>query len=108
MKKMEAEMKQKVFLAECPGVHIHPVLLHGSRPYRCHVSGSNEWWISQGPMGFDYETMLRVNELERIGKGFQKTWPLFMPHITKLVERVPDSRQIFTMNKYVEVIHLAH
>jgi len=43
-------------------------------------------------MGFDHEAMLRMNELKRIGKGFQETWSLFMLLITELVENVLDGR----------------
>ena len=59
-------------------------------------------------MGFDHEAMLRVNELKRIGKGFQKTWSLFMLLITELVEDVLDGRQVFAMDEYVKIVHLAH
>ena len=39
-------------------------LPHGSCPYRFHGSGSDERWIDQGPMRFNHDAMLRVNELE--------------------------------------------
>lgn len=92
MEKVEAEMKYKIRLAERPCIHIHQSLRHGSCPYRLHGSGVDERWVDQGPMGFDNDTILRVNELERIGKGFQKTWSLFVLCIAELVEDLLDSR----------------
>ena len=90
MEKVEAEMKYKVRLAERPGVYIHQSLLHGSCPYRLHGGGGDERWIDQGPMRFDNDTMPRVNELERIGIGFQETWSLFVRRIPEPVEDLLD------------------
>ena len=92
MEKVEAEMKYKIRLAERPGIHTHQSLLHGSCPYRLHGSGGDERWVDQSPMRFDHDAILRVNELERIGKGFQKTWPVFVPRITEMVEDLLDRR----------------
>jgi hypothetical protein len=90
MQEMEAEMKEKVRLAERLGIHIQPPLSHGSRPYRLHGSGADERWVGQSPMRFDYDAMLRVNKLERIGKGFQKPRPMFVTCITELTEELFD------------------
>src|SRR5436309_5922979 len=84
VKKVEAEMKYKIRLAKRPRIHTHQSLLHGSCPYRLHCSGGDERWVDQGAMRFDHAAILRVSGLERLGKGFQTTWPLFVPSITAM------------------------
>ena len=108
MKKVEAEMKHEICLAESPCLHVPKPRPHGSCPYRNHVGCADERRVDQGPVRFNNGAMFRMDELQRIRKFLQEALVLFVLTIIKLVEDLRDDRQIFSVDQQVEVVHLAH
>ena len=66
---VKAEMEEKIFMAQDPGIDSCPVLSPGSCPHRFHGGSVYERWIGQSPMRFHNEAVLRMNEFKRVGIG---------------------------------------
>ncbi len=69
MMEVKAEMEQKIFIAKGPGIYSCPLLSPGPRPHWFQVGSSDKRWVSQSPMRFNKETMIWMNEFQRIGEG---------------------------------------
>ena len=57
-------------------------------------------------MRLDDDTVSGVVELKRVGVDFQKSRPVLMRGVPKLMEDLVDGREVFVMDQQIEIVHM--
>lgn len=106
MQEMEAEVYEEIGVAEGSGLNIQYSTSFGSCPDRSHCCAGGDRGVSQSPMRLDDDTVSGVIELKRVGVGFQKSRPVLMRGVPKLMEDLVDGRKVFVMDQQIEIVHM--